>query len=75
MEKYAFDRGDGRLDGVVVVGGDGLVNEVVTGLLLRAASEVGVDAHDPETALPPTMLRVGIIPGEDGREDPLVVGY
>lgn len=61
VEKHALDRG--RLDGVVVVGGDGLVNEVVTGLLLRAAGEVGVDPHDPEASLPPTVLRVGIIPG------------
>ncbi|KAK7082549.1 hypothetical protein SK128_021654, partial [Halocaridina rubra] len=51
------------VDGVVVVGGDGLVNEVVTGLLLRAAQDAGIDPHQPDVTLPPTQIRIGIIPG------------
>ncbi|XP_068224473.1 ceramide kinase [Palaemon carinicauda] len=51
------------MDGVVVVGGDGLVNEVVTGLLLRAAHDSEIDPHQPDVSLPQTQIRVGIIPG------------
>ncbi|XP_071528378.1 ceramide kinase [Panulirus ornatus] len=56
----------GRLndvDGVVAVGGDGLVNELVMGLLLLASKKAGLDPHNPEVALPKTHLRLGIIPG------------
>ncbi|XP_076056284.1 ceramide kinase [Oratosquilla oratoria] len=52
-----------RVDGVVVVGGDGLVNEAVTGLLLKEARVQGLDVNDTETPLPVTPLRIGIIPG------------
>lgn len=52
------------MDGVVAVGGDGLVNEVVMGLLLVACRRAGVNPHEPEVQLPATHLRLGIIPGE-----------
>nr|XP_045600791.1 ceramide kinase-like isoform X2 [Procambarus clarkii] len=52
------------LDGVVAVGGDGLVNELVMGLLLVSARKAGLDPHDPEVTLPPTHLKLGIIPGD-----------
>lgn len=52
------------MDGVVSVGGDGLVNEVVTGLLLVACRRTGVNPHDPEVQLPTTPLRLGVIPGK-----------
>lgn len=52
------------MDGVVAVGGDGLVNEVVMGLLLVACRRAGVNPHDSEVQLPATHLRLGIIPGE-----------
>lgn len=58
------------MDGVVAVGGDGLVNEVVMGLLLVACRRDGVNPHDPEVQLPETHLRLGIIPGE-AREEPV----
>ncbi|CAL4059508.1 unnamed protein product, partial [Meganyctiphanes norvegica] len=51
------------IDGVVVVGGDGLVNEVVTGLLSHASQLAGIDADNPNANLPSTAIRVGIIPG------------
>lgn len=51
------------MDGVVAVGGDGLVNEVVMGLLVVACRRAGVNPHDPEVQLPATHLRLGIIPG------------
>lgn len=51
------------VDGVVAVGGDGLVNEVVMGLLLVACRRAGINPHDAEMQLPTTHLRMGIIPG------------
>lgn len=53
-----------EVDGVVGVGGDGLVNELVMGLLLRAAKRAGLDPHDPQVTLPSTHIRLGIIPGK-----------
>ncbi|XP_042213687.1 ceramide kinase-like [Homarus americanus] len=52
-----------EMDGVVAVGGDGLVNELVMGLLMSAARKAGIDPHDPDIILPTTHLRLGIIPG------------
>lgn len=49
---------------MVAVGGDGLVNELVMGLLLLASKRAGLDPHNPEVALPTTHVRLGIIPGE-----------
>lgn len=51
------------VDGVVAVGGDGLVNELVMGLLMVSIRRAGVDPHDPQVTLPTTHLRLGIIPG------------
>uniref|UniRef100_A0A0P4W402 DAGKc domain-containing protein n=1 Tax=Scylla olivacea TaxID=85551 RepID=A0A0P4W402_SCYOL len=51
------------MDGVVAVGGDGLVNEVVMGLMLVACRRAGINPHDPQVQLPATPLRLGIIPG------------
>ncbi|KAK3862568.1 hypothetical protein Pcinc_031582 [Petrolisthes cinctipes] len=51
------------VDGVVAVGGDGLVNEVVLGLLLRSCRLHHHDPHDHTRPLPSTKLRLGIIPG------------
>ena len=56
------------VDGVVAVGGDGLVNEVVMGLLLVACRRAGINPNDPEVQLPVTHLRLGIIPGEAARD-------
>lgn len=56
------------VDGVVAVGGDGLVSEVVMGLLLVACRRAGINPHDPEMQLPTTHLRLGIIPGEGHRD-------
>ncbi len=52
-----------RFDGVVSVGGDGVFNEVVSGMLRRAAGAAGVDVdRDEDAPLPRPSLPVGVIP-------------
>ena len=51
-------------DGVVAVGGDGLVNEVATGLFILSSKTKGFNPHDPEIDLPETQVRLGIIPSK-----------
>ncbi|XP_042147602.1 ceramide kinase-like [Ixodes scapularis] len=58
------------LDGVVCVGGDGMVNEVVNGVLLRSQRDAGVEANDAGACLRPAALKVGVIPA--GSTDALV---
>ncbi|XP_075552025.1 ceramide kinase [Dermacentor variabilis] len=57
-------------DGVVCVGGDGMVNEIVNGVLLRAQRDAGVDANDPNSRLQPGTIKIGVIPA--GSTDALV---
>lgn len=57
-------------DGVVCVGGDGMVNEIVNGVLLRAQRDAGVDANDPYSRLQPGTIKIGVIPA--GSTDALV---
>ncbi|KAL1471997.1 hypothetical protein MTO96_023307 [Rhipicephalus appendiculatus] len=57
-------------DGVVCVGGDGMVNEIVNGVLLRAQRDAGVDANDPNSRLQPSTIKIGVIPA--GSTDALV---
>ena len=52
------------VDGVVAVGGDGLVSELAHGLILAAAHSAGVDVNDPTNSFSPTPLRLGVIPGK-----------
>ncbi|XP_076441526.1 ceramide kinase-like protein [Babylonia areolata] len=54
------------VDGVVVVGGDGLYVEVLHGLVLRRQEEEGVDFNDPDATLVPPSVRLGVIPGGTG---------
>ncbi|KAH7948213.1 hypothetical protein HPB52_019449 [Rhipicephalus sanguineus] len=55
---------------VVCVGGDGMVNEIVNGVLLRAQRDAGVDANDPNSRLQPGTIKIGVIPA--GSTDALV---
>ncbi|KAL8582953.1 hypothetical protein ACOMHN_006497 [Nucella lapillus] len=50
------------VDGVVVMGGDGMYMEVLHALTLLRQEEGGVDYHLPHTPLLPPTLRIGIIP-------------
>ncbi|XP_051911158.1 ceramide kinase isoform X1 [Hippocampus zosterae] len=51
-----------RYDGVVSVGGDGMFNEILHGLVARTQREHGIDANRPDAHLAPCSLRIGIIP-------------
>ena len=42
---------------------DGILNEIVNGLVRREAKNVGVDVNNPEEDLGRPEMRVGIIPG------------
>lgn len=59
-----------HFDGVVCVGGDGMVNEIVNGVLLRAQRDAGIDANDPNSRLKPGAIKIGAIPA--GSTDALV---
>ncbi|XP_077552322.1 ceramide kinase-like [Haemaphysalis longicornis] len=59
-----------QFDGVVCVGGDGMVNEIVNGVLLRAQRDAGIDANDPNSRLKPGAIKIGAIPA--GSTDALV---
>ncbi|KAK3909045.1 Ceramide kinase [Frankliniella fusca] len=56
---HSFD----GIDGVVCIGGDGTVAEVLNALVLRAAKEKGIDTDDPNVELPQPSVAVGVIPG------------
>ena len=47
---------------VVAVGGDGIYNEVVSGLTVRELRDHGQDPDNPESKLSQLKLPIGIIP-------------
>ncbi|PIK37166.1 putative ceramide kinase [Apostichopus japonicus] len=49
-------------DGIVGVGGDGTVHEIVNALLKRTQNEADLDLDDPEVKLIRPKFKVGIIP-------------
>lgn len=51
-----------QYDGVIGVGGDGILNEIFNGLIKRAALEAGLNVNEPEVTLPQPKVRIGIIP-------------
>ncbi|XP_062621631.1 ceramide kinase-like, partial [Saccostrea cucullata] len=53
-------------DGVIAVGGDGIYNEVLSGLVDRQMRDVGLNPDDPESKLPQLNLPIGIIPAGSG---------
>ncbi|PVD23491.1 hypothetical protein C0Q70_16763 [Pomacea canaliculata] len=54
------------VDGVVIVGGDGLYMEVMHGVVLRKQQENGIDYNNPDASLTPPNIGFGIIPGGTG---------
>nr|XP_034339350.1 ceramide kinase isoform X1 [Crassostrea gigas] len=54
------------VDGLVVVGGDGTLLEVINGLLTRAQKEAGLDYDKPTCKLKPLEVPIGIIPTGTG---------
>lgn len=55
-----------QYDGVVVVGGDGLLSEVVNGLTRYAQNKVGINYNDHTLQHDPCSLPIGIIPAGTG---------
>ncbi|XP_048737779.2 ceramide kinase-like [Ostrea edulis] len=53
-------------DGVVAVGGDGIYNEVMSGLLDREMRDNGRNPDDPEAQLVQLRLPIGIVPAGSG---------
>ncbi|XP_031721545.1 ceramide kinase [Anarrhichthys ocellatus] len=51
-----------KYDGVVCVGGDGMLSEILQGLVTRIQTDNGVDQNQPDAELVPCSLRIGIIP-------------
>ncbi|XP_036905213.1 ceramide kinase [Sturnira hondurensis] len=51
-----------KYDGIVCVGGDGMFSEVLHGLIGSTQRSAGVDQNEPQAALLPSRLRIGIIP-------------
>ncbi|KAK7495867.1 hypothetical protein BaRGS_00012857 [Batillaria attramentaria] len=51
------------VDGVIIVGGDGLYMEVLHTLVLKTQEEAGIDVNDPDAKLVPLSVNFGLIPG------------
>jgi len=51
-----------NIDGIVIMGGDGTVSEVITVLIKRTQEEAGIDYNDPNAKLKPLPKPVSIIP-------------
>ena len=49
-------------DSVITVGGDGLFNEVINGLLLSTQQQSGVNMRRPQFSPVTPNIRVGVIP-------------
>lgn len=44
------------------MGGDGMVSEILHGLVIRTQADNGVDENQPDAELVPCSLHIGIIP-------------
>ncbi|XP_053262578.1 ceramide kinase isoform X4 [Podarcis raffonei] len=51
-----------KYDGVVCVGGDGMFNEVMHGLIGKTQKDSGIDQNNPKAPLVQCNIRIGIIP-------------
>ncbi|BFY99411.1 hypothetical protein BsWGS_02451 [Bradybaena similaris] len=54
------------LDGVIAVGGDGIMSEVLTAIVHKQQQIAGFNADDPDVKLPPIPFPVGFIPAGSG---------
>ncbi|XP_005095889.2 ceramide kinase [Aplysia californica] len=55
-----------QYDGIVVVGGDGLYQEVLQGLIKQTQKRTGVNLDDPDAQLQPPDIPIGIVPAGTG---------
>ncbi|XP_048772711.2 ceramide kinase-like [Ostrea edulis] len=51
-----------NIDGIVLLGGDGTYHEVLNVLMRKRQEEQGVDINDPNAALSPLNIPLGLIP-------------
>ncbi|XP_041359229.1 ceramide kinase-like [Gigantopelta aegis] len=54
------------VDAVVTVGGDGIVCECLSGLVMRAQKDAGIDFNDPDAETVSSKIPIGIIPAGSG---------
>ncbi|KAL8596190.1 hypothetical protein ACOMHN_021230 [Nucella lapillus] len=66
MERTAETHSLQEYSGVLVVGGDGSLNEVVRGLVARSMREAGHDINDHNCHLVPVTIPVALIPTGSG---------
>lgn len=70
-KEYLLEKDCSGYDGVVCVGGDGMANEVINGVVLRAQKEAGLPTSDDQgVSYVQATLPVGVIPA--GSTDALV---
>jgi ceramide kinase len=60
---YISENGWQEADGIVCVGGDGTLSEVVNAIIIRTARNCGVNMNNVDVEIPPVNIRVGVIPG------------
>ncbi|XP_064606432.1 ceramide kinase-like [Liolophura sinensis] len=71
LDKYDLT----TIDGVVAVGGDGTLTEVVNALLKRTMKDAGIDENDPDVVPKTPSVTCGMFPGGSANGNPLYVGY
>lgn len=59
---YILENGWHDADGIVCVGGDGTLSEVVNALILHTARECGVNMNNTDVEIPPVDVCLGVIP-------------
>ncbi|XP_059155284.1 ceramide kinase 1-like [Physella acuta] len=68
--KHALEIGEthdfSSYDGIVIVGGDGLYQELLQGFTVQTQKKAGVNYHSPDTKFVPPPIPIGIIPAGTG---------
>ena len=62
MKKNCWTKYYNFVCSVVTVGGDGIVCECLSGLVMRAQRDAGVDFNDPDAETVSSKIPIGIIP-------------